>query len=60
MKEIELIGGPFDGAVVADNDVLVEGDHIVVEPDYSIKAFYVYQHGLFEFDSWLTYGQPLP
>ncbi len=40
--------------------VLVEGDHIVVEPDYSIKAFYVYRHGLFEFDSWLTYGQPLP
>lgn len=57
MNEIELIGGPFDGACAEDGGELSEGDHIVIETDDWPKVIYTLQEGCLKFDASLTFGR---
>lgn len=57
MKEIELIGGPLDGAHAEDDDRLVEGQNVFVHDDNGVGIIYTVHDGCLEFNSRLTFGR---
>jgi hypothetical protein len=56
MRNLELIGGPLDGAMAEDDESLREGDNVLVEGDNGELAVYTLHLGLLEFNAPITFG----
>jgi len=57
MKEIELIGGPLDGAHAEGDKILKDGENILIEDDEVGGAVYTVHDGVLEFNAGLTFGR---
>ena len=56
MKDVELVGGPYDGALAETAATLHEGDWIVVENDHASGAIYTMHGNVLLYDSEKTFG----
>ena len=57
MRDLELIGGPLDGAHAEDNERLKDGENILIEDENGgAGAVYTVHHGALEFNAQLTFG----
>jgi len=56
MKDIELVGGPLDGAHAEEIGLISEGQNIFVQGEDGTEIVYTLHNGLLEYNSHLTYG----